>query len=87
MATEQETPPSESVKKLAESTNHFAWDLYQNAVTKSPNENLFFSPVSIATAFGMTYIGARNDTARQMANVSVFFFYKIPSTNMIMNNN
>ena len=72
MASEQDTSPSEGRQKLAESVNHFAWDLYQNLLMKNPNDNLFFSPASIAMALGMTYLGARNETAKQMMNVSYF---------------
>ena len=77
MASEHETPSSGEVKKLAESTNHFAWDLYQNLVAKNQNENLLFSPASIATALGMTYLGAKNETAQQMASVSFTLFWFI----------
>ncbi|HMQ16232.1 MAG TPA: serpin family protein, partial [Phycisphaerae bacterium] len=34
--------------------------------------NVFFSPVSISTALGMTYAGARGDTAREMARTLRF---------------
>lgn len=45
----------------------FALDLY--AQLKSSPGNLFFSPYSISTALGMTYLGARGDTEKQMARV------------------
>ena len=48
----------------------FALDLYQQ-LAKS-NGNLFFSPVSISTALGMTYAGARGETAHEMARVLHF---------------
>ena len=70
MASEEDKPSSEGRHKLAESINHFAWDLYQSLLMKNPNDNLFFSPASIAMALGMTYLGARNETAQQMMNVS-----------------
>ena len=72
MASEPDTPPSEGRRKLAESINHFAWDLYQSLLMKNPNDNLFFSPACIAMALGMTYLGARNETAQQMMNVSFY---------------
>jgi len=43
----------------------FATDLYQRERAKPGN--LFFSPYSISTALAMTYIGARGQTATEMA--------------------
>ena len=48
----------------------FAFDLYGQLKTR--DGNLFFSPYSISTCLGMTYVGARGDTARQMARVLHF---------------
>jgi serpin B len=57
-------------KPPAESTNDFALKLY-NQLKYDPkfrNTNIFFSPLSIAIAMGMTHLGARGRTARQMEN-------------------
>ncbi len=59
-----EAPPSEVVASM----NHFAWDLYSRLAGQS-QENLFLSPASISTALVMTYAGARENTATQMAEV------------------
>jgi serpin B len=48
----------------------FALDLYREL--KDTKGNLFFSPYSISTALAMTYAGARENTARQMADVLHF---------------
>jgi len=45
----------------------FALDLY--AKLRTGEGNLFFSPMSISTALGMTYAGARGETAREMSAV------------------
>ena len=57
-------PPPEVV----DSMNRFALDLYSRLAGQS-QENLFLSPASISTALAMTYAGAREDTATQMAEV------------------
>ncbi|MBZ8180150.1 serpin family protein [Oscillatoria salina] len=48
----------------------FALDLYNRVRTQEGN--LFFSPYSISTAVAMTYAGARNETATEIANVMHF---------------
>lgn len=45
----------------------FAWSLY-GELSKQQG-NLFFSPFSIESALGMTYAGARGETAKQMHDV------------------
>jgi serpin B len=46
----------------------FAFRLYQVLAPSAP-ANLFYSPYSISTALSMTYAGAREQTARQLAEV------------------
>jgi serpin B len=55
---------------LVESNTAFALDLYQRL--KDTKGNIFFSPYSISTALAMTYAGARENTAKQMADVLHF---------------
>jgi serpin B len=68
---EQETPPpqapAEDLQTLAEGNNHFAIDLYKKLANKAGN--IVISPYSIRTALGMTYAGARGETAAEMAKV------------------
>ncbi|XP_045592193.1 leukocyte elastase inhibitor isoform X2 [Procambarus clarkii] len=72
--------PAESVKEapsyehhkevisLAASQNKFTRDLYMKLAEKSSG-NVFFSPLSIMTALGMTYTGASGNTAREMRSL------------------
>ncbi|PKK34296.1 heterochromatin-associated protein MENT, transcript variant X2 [Columba livia] len=58
------------MESLSVSTNSFTLDLYKKLNETSKCQNIFFSPWSIATALAMVYLGARGDTATQMAEVS-----------------
>jgi len=55
---------------VVEGNTVFALDLYREL--KDNKGNLFFSPYSISTALAMTYAGARENTAKQMADVLHF---------------
>ncbi|XP_010959569.2 serpin B4 [Camelus bactrianus] len=46
--------------------SHFAVDLYQQIRQRSTGENIFYSPLSIMSAFGMLYLGSRGNTAAQL---------------------
>lgn len=63
-------PPSAEVQKIIEGNTAFAFDLYGRL--RGEAGNVFFSPVSISTALGMTYAGARGQTADEMARVLHF---------------
>ncbi len=65
-------PParSERLRLFAEDLNDFALVLY-GQLRQRPG-NVFFSPFSIRTAFGMTYAGARNETAAQISDALHF---------------
>jgi serpin B len=55
---------------LVSGNSQFAIDLYQ--AIREAQGNLFFSPYSISVALAMTFAGARNETARQMADTLSF---------------
>ncbi len=55
---------------VVEGNNQFAMDLYQQLGKKPGNK--FFSPYSISTALGMTYAGAKGQTAKEMAEHAAF---------------
>lgn len=50
----------------------FAFDLYQQVKESTTGGNLVFSPISISAALAMTYVGAKGETEKQMANVLHF---------------
>ncbi len=69
--TDDEKPVgAASVAALIEANTGFAIDLF--AALRERSGNLFLSPYSISTALAMTHAGARNETARQMADVLHF---------------
>lgn len=57
--------PSSLNEGLARGNNAFAVQLYRELSTSSTG-NLFFSPYSISSALGMTYAGARENTAKEI---------------------
>ncbi|MCI0702977.1 MAG: serpin family protein [Planctomycetia bacterium] len=70
----EEPPPSapaEDLKALAEGNNAFAIDLYKK-LAETEQGNIVISPYSIRTALGMTYAGARGQTAEEMKKVLHF---------------
>ncbi|XP_007933727.1 plasminogen activator inhibitor 2 [Orycteropus afer afer] len=50
----------------------FALNLFKYLVEISPSQNLLFSPWSISSTMAMVYLGARGNTADQMAQVLQF---------------
>jgi serpin B len=67
--TSPDVNPSEQAL-LVEGNSAFAFELYQ--ALKGKEGNLFYSPYSISLALAMTYAGARNETAEQMADTLQF---------------
>ena len=55
---------------LVEGNNEFAFDLYTHLAKEKGNK--FFSPYSISTALGITYTGARGNTAKEIAKTLHF---------------
>ncbi|NXC41688.1 A1AT2 antiproteinase, partial [Penelope pileata] len=52
--------------KLVPSNADFAFKFLNEVALEAPNENIFFSPVSISTAFAMLALGARSTTKTQI---------------------
>ncbi|XP_054674746.1 heterochromatin-associated protein MENT-like isoform X3 [Grus americana] len=57
------------MESLSVSTNTFTLDLYKKLNETSKGQNIFFSAWSIAIALAMVHLGAKGDTATQMAEV------------------
>ena len=68
-------PLSPAPNKFVTAANEFGVHLYQTIKETRDGENMFFSPLGISTAMAMTHLGARGDTAKQIAEV--FRFNKI----------
>ena len=62
------------VALLVDGNSAFAFELYRALREKEDNkqDNLFYSPYSISLALAMTYVGARGETAEQMADTLHF---------------
>ncbi|XP_072880450.1 leukocyte elastase inhibitor-like [Hemitrygon akajei] len=57
---------------LSVANANFAFDLYTKLTEKKINENVLMSPLSVSVALGMVYLGARGNTADQIAKVLHF---------------
>src|SRR5262249_55469460 len=62
--------PAPDVKAVVEGNAAFAADLYQRI--RGSEAHLIFSPYSIPTGLGMVQLGARNDTADEIAKAMHF---------------
>ncbi|XP_078302819.1 serpin B9 isoform X2 [Panthera onca] len=54
---------------LSEANGTFAFHLLKMLCQDSPSRNVFYSPVSISSALAMVFLGAKGNTAAQMAQV------------------
>ncbi|NWI88391.1 A1AT antiproteinase, partial [Pitta sordida] len=52
--------------KIAPSNANFAFRFYKQIREEASNKNIFFSPLSISTAFAMLSLGARSNTLREL---------------------
>ncbi|XP_058494394.1 leukocyte elastase inhibitor [Solea solea] len=57
---------------ISTSNTIFALELLRTLSQENPNGNMFVSPLSISSALAMVYLGARGDTAAQMAKALSF---------------
>ncbi|NWW48354.1 A1AT2 antiproteinase, partial [Pedionomus torquatus] len=58
--------------KIAPSNVDFAFRFYKHVREEVGNKNIFFSPLSISTAFAMLSLGARSNTLNQLHNGLAF---------------
>lgn len=54
---------------ISSSNTAFALELLRTLSQVNPTGNIFVSPLSITSALAMVYLGAKGDTAAQMAKV------------------
>jgi len=59
--------PAATLEAIVDADNAFAFDLYDQARVDAASDNLILSPLSISLAMSMTYAGAQNTTASEMA--------------------
>ncbi|XP_009982929.1 PREDICTED: alpha-1-antiproteinase 2-like [Tauraco erythrolophus] len=52
--------------KLVPNNADFAFQFFKEVTLEAPNKNIFFSPVSISTAFAMLALGAKSTTQTQI---------------------
>lgn len=55
---------------ISSSNTAFALELFRTLRQENPTGNIFISPLSISSALAMVYLGAKGETAAQMAQVS-----------------
>ncbi len=63
---------SAGIHSVVLANNRFAFDMFHELNGKNKNENIFYSPYSISSAFAMVYEGARGRTRDEIK--SVFHF-------------
>jgi serpin B len=66
------SPPATALPAAVLANNAFAFDLYGKLAAAAGTDNLVLSPLSAWLALGMTYAGARGQTAAEMASVLHF---------------
>ena len=62
----------EGVNDVVEGSNQFGFEFFSNINKEHKEDNVFFSPYSLYSAFAMVYEGARSKTAEEIS--SVFHF-------------
>ncbi|XP_006871118.1 PREDICTED: thyroxine-binding globulin [Chrysochloris asiatica] len=58
--------PNVTLYKMASINADFAFNLYRRFIVETPNQNIFFSPVSISAALAMLSFGASSTTQTQI---------------------
>ncbi|NXT75176.1 A1AT protein, partial [Zapornia atra] len=65
-ATHPQGDPLESYQKIVPINTDFAFRFYRQANIQEPGKNIFFSPVSISTAFALLVLGSRATSQAQV---------------------
>ncbi|XP_068960371.1 thyroxine-binding globulin-like [Petaurus breviceps papuanus] len=59
-------PRNSTLYKMSTNNADFAFNLYRKLASENTGKNVFFSPVSVSSAFAMMSLGARSDTQTQI---------------------
>ncbi|KAK2179508.1 hypothetical protein NP493_484g02013 [Ridgeia piscesae] len=57
----------EALSELVAANGKFGLALYRELIRSSGGDNVIFSPISVSLAMGLTYAGARGNTATEMS--------------------
>ncbi|XP_053286049.1 leukocyte elastase inhibitor isoform X1 [Pleuronectes platessa] len=68
----QDNCTSSAMAAISSSNTAFALELFRTLSRANPSGNVLVSPLSISSALAMVYLGARGDTAAQMAQALSF---------------
>ncbi|XP_038571019.1 leukocyte elastase inhibitor-like isoform X2 [Micropterus salmoides] len=68
----KENRTSSVMTNISKSNTCFALELFRTLSQENPTGNIFVSPLSISSALAMVYLGAKGNTAAQMAQVLSF---------------
>ncbi|XP_021535343.1 serpin A9 isoform X3 [Neomonachus schauinslandi] len=72
------SPRSTAASGLSSSNTNFAFRLYRRLVLKTPDQNVFFSPLSVSTSLAMLSLGARSATKTQILQSLGFNLTHVP---------
>lgn len=64
--------PAATVSAVVDADNAFAFDIFAKVRAKAPSDNAVMSPLSVSLALAMTWAGAQNATAAEMAKTLHF---------------
>uniref|UniRef100_A0A8I6A8Z3 Serpin family A member 1 n=1 Tax=Rattus norvegicus TaxID=10116 RepID=A0A8I6A8Z3_RAT len=73
---------SPTYRKISSNLADFAFSLYRELVHQSNTSNIFFSPMSITTAFAMLSLGSKGDTRKQILEGLEFNLTQIPEADI-----
>ncbi|NWH77301.1 OVALY protein, partial [Piaya cayana] len=73
------------MESIAAANAEFCFDVFREMKVHHPNDNMFYSPLSIITALALVYIGARDNTQSQMEKVGYLHKCKCGTSDYIHN--
>lgn len=77
---------SEQVGAVIETINDFGFDLLKifNREQKLKDENIFYSPTSIAVSLAMVFLGSRENTAQQIAKALKWYSHEFEDVHLAL---